>query len=133
MTTRAKMAAAALGAVAIMVAGCGKSDVTEEPGSTSAPASTSTSAAPSSPAPAAAATITIDSFKFTDVTVPPGAQVTVVNNDSAEHTVTSDVAGTFNVEVEGKRQVTFTAPTQPGMYPFHCTYHPSMHGTLTVQ
>lgn len=131
MTTRAKMAAAALGAVAIMVAGCGKSNVTEEPGSASAPASTS--AAPSSPAAAAAATITIDSFKFTDVTVPPGAQVTVVNNDSAEHTVTSDVAGTFNVEVEGKRQVTFTAPTQPGMYPFHCTYHPSMHGTLTVQ
>ena len=133
MTTRAKMAAAALGAVAIMVAGCGKSNVTEEPGSASAPASTSTSAAPSSPAPAAAATITIDSFKFTDVTVPPGAQVTVVNNDSAEHTVTSDAAGTFNVEVEGKRQVTFTAPTQPGTYPFHCTYHPSMHGTLTVQ
>ena len=133
MTTRAKMAAAALSAVAIMVAGCGKSNVTEEPGSTSAPASTSTSAAPSSPAPAAAATITIDGFKFTDVTVPPGAQVTVVNNDSAEHSVTADAAGAFNVEVDGKSKVTFTAPTQPGSYPFHCTYHPSMHGTLTVQ
>ena len=91
------------------------------------------SAAPSSPAPATAATITIDNFKFSDVTVPPGAQVTVVNNDSAEHSVTSDTGGAFDVEVDGKKQVTFTAPAQPGTYPFHCTYHPSMHGTLTVQ
>lgn len=135
MTTRTKMAAAVVGAVAVTLAGCGKSDVTEERGTTSAPAATTSSAAPTSPAPApaAAATITIDSFKFTDVTVPPGAQVTVVNNDSAEHSVTSDTAGAFDVEVEGKKQVTFTAPTQPGTYPFHCTYHPSMHGTLTVQ
>jgi plastocyanin len=133
MTTRTKMAAAVVGAVAVTLAGCGKSDVTEEPGTTSAPASTALSATPSSPAAAAAATITIDNFKFTDVTVPPGAQVTVVNNDSAEHSVTSDTAGAFDVEVEGKKQVTFTAPTQPGTYPFHCTYHPSMHGTLTVQ
>ena len=131
MGTGTKTVAAALGAVAIMVAGCGKStDVTEEP--TSAPSSSVSSAA-SSPAPAAAATITIDGFKFSDVTVPPGAQVTVVNNDSAEHSVTSDTGGAFDVEVEGKKQVTFTAPTQPGTYPFHCTYHPSMHGTLTVQ
>lgn len=126
-------AAAALGAVAILVAGCGESNVTEEPGTTSAPTSMTTSAAPSSPAPAAAATITIDNFKYTDVTVPPGAQVTVVNDDSAEHTVTSDTPGAFDVEVEGTKQATFTAPTQPGSYPFHCTYHPSMHGTLTVQ
>jgi len=133
MTTRTKMAAAVVGAVAVTLAGCGKSDVTEEPGTTRAPVSTALSAAPSSPAAAAAATITIDNFKFTDVTVPPGAQVTVVNNDSAEHSVTSDTAGAFDVEVEGKKQVTFTAPTQPGTYPFHCTYHPSMHGTLTVQ
>ena len=133
MTTRTKMAAAVVGAVAVTLAGCGKSDVTEEPGTTRAPVSTALSAAPSSPAAAAAATITIDNFKFTDVTVPPSAQVTVVNNDSAEHSVTSDTAGAFDVEVEGKKQVTFTAPTQPGTYPFHCTYHPSMHGTLTVQ
>ena len=75
----------------------------------------------------------VDGFKYTDVTVPPGAQVTVVNNDSAEHTVTADSSGAFNVEVDDKHQATFTAPTQPGTYPFHCTYHPSMHGVLTVQ
>jgi len=110
MTTRIKMAAAVLGAVAIVVAGCGKSNLSEN--SASAPVSTTSSAGPSSPA--AAATITIDNFKFKNVTVPPGAQVTVVTNDFAEQSVTSDTAGAFDVEVEGKKQATFTAPTQPG-------------------
>ncbi|GAC1411719.1 MAG: hypothetical protein NVS4B6_30470 [Mycobacterium sp.] len=67
------------------------------------------------------------------VTVPPGAKVTIKNDDSAEHSVTSDAAGKFNVEVEGKVQGTLTAPTEPGAYAFHCKYHPSMHGTLTVK
>lgn len=132
MTARTRMAVALLGAAAILVAGCSQS-VTEDSSATSASPATSSPAAPSSSAPNAATTITIDGFKFSDVTVPPGAQVTVVNNDSAEHSVTSDTAGAFDVEVEGKKQATFTAPSQPGTYPFHCTYHPSMHGTLTVQ
>jgi plastocyanin len=131
MTARTRTAAVLVGAVAIMLAGCGRSNDTEDSSATSAPPVTSSPAA--SPAPNAAATITIDGFKFSDVTVPAGAQVTVVNNDSAEHSVTSDTAGAFDVEVDGGKQVTFTAPSQPGTYPFHCTYHPSMHGTLTVQ
>ncbi len=127
------MTATVLAAAAILIVpACGKSDVTQHTTAASAPASSSSSAAPS-PASATATTITIDGFKYTDVTVPPGAQITVVNKDSAEHTVTSDASGGFNVEVEGKDQVMFTAPTQPGTYPFHCTYHPSMHGVLTVQ
>jgi plastocyanin len=130
MTTRTRTTAMTLAAVVALIApACGKSNVSQGTSAASAPASASSSA----PAPAAAATITIDGFKYTDVTVPAGAQITVVNNDSAEHTVTSDTSGAFNVEVEGKHKATFTAPTQPGTYPFHCTYHPSMHGTLTVQ
>jgi plastocyanin len=136
MTTRTKTTAIMVAAAAILIApACGKSNVTEDTKASSAPAMTTTSAAPApaSPAPASGATITIDGNKYTDVTVPPGAQVTVVNNDAAEHSVTSDTAGAFDVEIEGKQQTTFTAPTQPGTYPFTCTYHPSMHGVLTVQ
>src|SRR5262245_60571815 len=78
------------------------------------------------PPPAAAGpTITIEGFKFSDLTVPPGAQITVVNNDSAEHSVTSDTAGAFDVEVDGKQTTTFTAPSQPGSYSFYCRYHPN--------
>jgi plastocyanin len=67
------------------------------------------------------------------ITVPPGAQVTIRNDDSAEHSVTSDTAGQFDVDVEAKQQGTLTAPSSQGEYKFHCTYHPSMHGTLIVK
>jgi plastocyanin len=86
-------------------------------------------------APAAAgATMTIANMSFGQpITVSPGAQVAIKNDDSAEHSVTSDTAGKFDVEVDGKEQGTLTAPTEPGEYAFHCKYHPSMHGTLIVK
>ena len=65
----------------------------------------------------------------------PGQQVTVVNKDSVEHTVyaTADANNAFDVEVTGGASATFTVPDTPGTYAFHCTYHPKMHGSLTVQ
>jgi plastocyanin len=95
-------------------------------------ASATTASATASPSPASAQ-ITIQGEKFpSNVTVSPGAQVTVVNKDSADHTVTSDTAGLFDTNVEGNGQATFTAPAQPGSYPYHCSYHSSMHGVLVV-
>jgi plastocyanin len=84
---------------------------------------------------AAAAAISIKDFGYgAPITVSPGATVTVTNMDSAEHTVTADQGSVFDVEVkENGGTGTFTAPSAPGTYPFHCTYHPNMHGTLTVQ
>jgi plastocyanin len=67
------------------------------------------------------------------ITVTGGAQVNVKNNDTVEHSVTSDAAGKFDMDVDGKEQGSFTAPTEPGEYAFHCNYHPSMHGTLIVK
>jgi plastocyanin len=134
----------ALGAVvclvAVLAAACGSSG-TSTYGAASTSASTSTSAgayataAPASPATeASAANITIASNSFGDpITVPPGTQISVTNNDSAEHSVTSDTAGKFDTHVGGNADASFTAPTEPGEYPFHCTYHPSMHGVLIVQ
>jgi plastocyanin len=84
---------------------------------------------------ASAASISIKDFDYgAPITVSPGATVMVTNMDSAEHTVTADQGSAFDVEVkENGGTGTFTAPTAPGTYPFHCTYHPNMHGTLTVQ
>ena len=67
------------------------------------------------------------------ITVSPGAQITIKNDDSVEHSVTSDTADKFSVDVDGNEQGTLTAPTEPGEYAFHCKYHPSMHGTLIVK
>lgn len=96
--------------------------------------SAGTKAAPSSAPPAAGPTISITDMKFTSpTTVTPGAKVTVTNSDGVEHSVTADSGNTFNVEVDEKGTATFTAPTQPGTYAYHCTYHPTMHGQLVVQ
>lgn len=87
-------------------------------------------------APAAAAdTITIADFAFSGpLTVSPGAKVTVTNKDSVMHTVTADSAGGFDVTVPAGGSATFTAPSAPGSYAFHCSIHPSMkHAMLIVK
>jgi hypothetical protein len=61
-----------------------------------------------------------------------GPQVNIVNNDSVEHSVTSQIAGAFDVHVDGGKNKTLTAPTEPGQYQFYCVYHPSMKGMLIV-
>ena len=101
----------------------------------SAPAG-STSGQGSGAANAAAATITISNFAYEiPGAVAPGAEVKVINMDTAEHTVTADQNATlFDVEVkENGGTATFKAPSEPGTYAFHCNYHPNMHGSLTVK
>ena len=96
--------------------------------------SSQTSEAGTTTAGTAEATITIANMSFGDpITVAPGTQITVNNTDSVEHSVTSKIAGTFEVHVDGGAEKTFAAPSQPGEYAFYCVYHPSMTGTLIVK
>jgi plastocyanin len=101
-------------------------------------------AAPSSPAPAASPSaagggdaITIENFAFSPATlaVKTGTTVTWTNRDSAPHIVVSDTgaqqAFSSNSLSDGA-SFTFTF-TQAGTYPYHCSIHPSMKGTITVQ
>ena len=127
---------AAMILVAAMATACGGSSSTEE--TTEATTATAASSAPEtsadSPTATAGATITIENMAFGDpITVAPGAEISVVNNDSAEHSVTSQTAGAFDVHVDGMQKGTLTAPTEPGEYAFYCVYHPSMKGTLIVK
>jgi plastocyanin len=78
-------------------------------------------------------TITIKSFEYSHTgKVMPGSKVTVTNEDGIAHTVTADSGNAFDVTVGAGKSATFTAPSKPGTYPFHCTYHSNMHGTLEV-
>jgi plastocyanin len=87
----------------------------------------------SSPA-AAAAEILFKGFEYQGAeTVSPGAEITVTNEDSEPHTVTADTGNTFDVTIKGGGTATFTAPTEPGTYPYHCNFHGNMKGTLTVK
>lgn len=82
----------------------------------------------------AEATITISNFTFSSPpSVSPGATIAVKNSDPAEHSVTADSGNAFNVEVDGGATATFTAPSTPGTYNYHCSYHPMMHGQLIVK
>jgi plastocyanin len=129
---------AAMCVVAALATACGGSSngtqgsQTQTATATSSPSGEATKS--SAPAAATAAAITIANMSFgAPITVTGGAQVSVKNDDSVEHSVTSDTAGKFDMDVDGKEQGSFTAPTEPGEYAFHCNYHPSMHGTLIVK
>ena len=129
---------AAICLVAAFATACGGSNTsTQEKASGTATATASPTAAAgqtSGSAAAAATTITISGMSFGDpITVSPGAQIAITNKDSVEHSVTSDAADKFSVDVEANEEGKLTAPTEPGEYAFHCKYHPSMHGTLTVK
>ncbi|WP_210115521.1 cupredoxin domain-containing protein [Mycobacterium sp. DL99] len=78
--------------------------------------------------------ITIEGMGFSSLgPVAPGTEITIINNDEVEHSVTSRTKGLFDVHIEGKGRATLTAPQEPGEYAFYCLYHPAMLGTLTVK
>jgi plastocyanin len=99
--------------------------------------STSTTPASDSAATGASATpanmITISNFAFGgELTVAPGATVTVINKDSAQHNVTATDGSFKTANLKQGESATFTAPTKPGRYAFTCTIHPQMTGALVV-
>jgi plastocyanin len=96
----------------------------------------SSSAGSSAGSTAAASAVVIHISKFmyqTPASVSPGATVTVMNMDGEAHTVTADSGNAFDVKATPGASTTFTAPTKPGTYAFHCTYHSNMHGMLVVK
>lgn len=79
-----------------------------------------------------AGAITISGFAFEGATVAAGATVSVTNEDSTTHTVTS-VDDAFDVSVAGGEMAEITAPAEPGSYEYRCEIHTSMTGTLVVE
>lgn len=125
---------AAMVLIAMFVTACGGSGSSGYNSGYNTAATTTGMSSGNSPAAVAGPTLTIADMAFGQpLTVAPGAQVNIVNKDSVEHSVTSNAAGAFDVDIDGGTTKTLTAPTQPGEYPFHCSYHPAMKGTLIVK
>ncbi len=78
--------------------------------------------------------ITIRNFAFSPstLTVAPGATVTVTNMDQVAHTLTATKGGFSTGTIEAGQSKTFTAPNTAGSYPYICSIHQYMSGTLTV-
>ena len=119
---------------AVLLIGCGNFDMKARP----------TAPGPVEPMESTAAiTLVIRNYSFVppNLTVPPGATVTVRNEDQVIHTVTADswsfiignTDSSFNTgNVTHGVPATLTAPTKRGQYPFHCMFFNYMKGTLTV-
>jgi plastocyanin len=115
-------------ALLLLLSGCsGSSDSPTVSAPTEAPSQPS-----STPPTDSSPTITIKQFRYTPLQVAPGTTITVKNLDDAEHTVTSDTKDLFEADDVGGDPKTFKAPAKAGTYTFHCKYHASMHGSLTV-
>ena len=129
--TRSLAPLAAVLFAAVLAAGCGSSG--QKSSSTTAAGGTGTASTGGS----AAAVIVIKNFAYSpsSLTVPPGATVTVKNEDTATHTVTasSSHSGAFDTgDIQPGGSTTFKAPTTSGTYEYICSIHQFMHGTLVV-
>ena len=65
------------------------------------------------------------------VTVQIGGSVVWTNKDGGKHTTVSDT-GLWTSDIAPGADFTRTFPTA-GTYNFHCSLHPGMTGTITVQ
>ncbi len=77
--------------------------------------------------------VVIDSFAFTpaELTVPVGATVTWVNHQGARHDVVA-TDGTFTSPLFGEGETFSFTFTAPGEYPYVCSIHSNMAGTIIV-
>lgn len=126
---------AVLSAAALVLTGCGDYGGGDGNGETTPPVTespTETTTETTTGEKPGAVTITIENFDFgADVTVKAGQQFTVTNSDGVGHTFTAD-DGEFDVPVGAGESKTVTID-KAGSYPFHCTPHPQMTGTITVE
>jgi plastocyanin len=139
MTRIATVISSPLLSAAVLIA-CGGSNESPPSAALATPNGQSAIAGPpswpdASGAQAAGSQIVISRMAYTVPTVVrPGQQLTIVNKDDPNHTVTADENNVFDIRVSGGGGVqSFIAPMTPGAYPFHCKYHANMHGLLTVQ
>jgi plastocyanin len=142
-----------IAAMTVLTFGCGSADAPTAAPSSAAPATSSAALAPTttsttlttstvSPTPTATATlaptgspnaqvdITDFAFNPADVRVNVGGAVTWTNNDDQQHTATG--AGAFDAEaIKPGESATVTFETA-GSFPYICSFHPFMAGTITV-
>jgi plastocyanin len=130
----------ALVSLALALAACGSSD-DGETSATSEGGAEATTPPPedsgNAPAPSGEAVrsekIEIAGFAYDPdpVTIQAGGKATWMNEDSAPHTATAD-DGSFDTGTIEDGKLKSETFKQAGTYAYHCTIHPSMHGTIEV-
>jgi plastocyanin len=65
------------------------------------------------------------------ITVARGTRITIANHDSTTHTATSP--GSFDTGRIKPGHAASVTLRKAGVYAFHCTIHPFMHGKIVVR
>jgi plastocyanin len=96
-------------------------------------ATTTTAGATTTAAGGTEFAVVMESFAFTpaELTVPVGATVTWTNRHGARHDVVA-ADGTFESPLFGEGETFSFTFTAAGEYPYVCTIHPGMEGTIIV-
>lgn len=76
--------------------------------------------------------LTNTAYSPNPITVQRGGTVTWTNNDNTSHTSTSDSGAWNSGTIAPGATFTMSFPTA-GSFPYHCTIHPNMVGTVSVQ
>jgi plastocyanin len=117
--------------VALMLAACSGGG----PGATTGPTGGAGTAAAAPCAESADPTkvnATVEGFTWAPVTAKVGDVITWTNKDAAPHSVALDdgsCAMAGNISGGGTRSLVFSVA---GTFPFHCSVHSSMKGTITI-
>lgn len=109
-------------AVSMFVLGCNNANM----GYGSSPSTAPTKTAPN--------TVAISNYSFSPatMTVAKGTVITWQNNDAVGHSSTSN-SGAWDTGILAQGGSATTAFSTSGTFPYHCSAHPMMTGTITVQ
>jgi len=116
-------------ALLVICSGCGSSYSTPTTPTTPTTPSTGGNGTPVSIV-GGASVMTTTAFAPSPVTVGVGGSVTWTNNDNTAHTSTGSTWNSGTINPGGTFTTTFPSA---GTFVYHCTIHPGMTGTVTVQ
>jgi amicyanin len=79
--------------------------------------------------------VIIKNFAFSpaEITIKQGDTLVWVNQDAAPHKIESDSGSEINSETLSSGQTHSHTFQTAGTYAYHCSIHPSMKGTVTVE
>ena len=116
--------------VSMLMVGCG-GGYSSSPSSPTSPSSPAAATSPVS-IPVNASGLGTSAFSPNPLTVPVGTTVRWTNNDTISHNATSNTNVWASGNLAAGAHFDFTFQTA-GTYPYHCTIHPGMVGTVVVQ
>lgn len=75
---------------------------------------------------------TTDAFGTNPLNVPVGSTVVWMNNDNTSHNAIAN-GGAFSIGTMAPNAQGSTTFSAPGTFPYRCSIHPNMVGTIVVQ